>query len=315
MKQKIYILGIVTALIIFLGVIFKVNHWPGAGYMLILGIAAFILAFLPLSLRNHYKAEGNKQNLLLHVATWLTCFVVFTGMLFKIMHWPGGGIAMSISIPFPYIVFLPVFLVTTAKNKNFNIYNTVFVLLLLAAISVFSALLALNVSAERLRDSYNLSTHYIKVEKVLNQLPARNSQSTVCVKIDEALKIVYEYKESILKREGTSAEQWENAEGNVLVRHDSPDAAIIALSLASNEIVGEKLDNSLKALVKEIENTPGCEDLAKAIPSIFDLRLQYDDDPNRVFHNLTNTLSWTLIYLDGVETNLKLIKTVVSPND
>jgi len=308
MKQKLYILGVVTVLIIFLGTIFKVNHWPGAAYMLVIGIATLVLAFLPLALINHYKAERNKQNLLLHIITWITCFVVFTSMLYKIMHWPGAGIAMTIGIPFPFIFFLPVFLVTTAKNKKFNIYNTVFILLLLAAISVFSALLALNVSAERLRDSYNLSTHYIKVEKVLNQLPARNSQSTVCVKIDEALKIVYEYKESILKREGTSAEQWENAEGNVLVRHDSPDAAIIALSLASNEIVGEKLDKSLKALIKELENTPGCEELAKAIPAIFDLRLQYDDNPNLVYHNIRNILSWTLIYLDGVETNLRLLK-------
>jgi hypothetical protein len=233
-------------------------------------------------------------------------------MLFKIMHWPWAGPLLAVALIFPYVVFLPVFIITTAKNKNFNIYNTVFILLLLAVNSVFSALLALNVSAERLRDSYNLSSHYIKVEKVLNQLPARDSQSLVCMKIDEALKVVNEYKESILSREGTSTEQWENAEGNVLVRHDSPNAAIIALSLASNEKVGEKLDNSLKALIKEIENIPGCEELAKAIPVIFDLRLQYDDNPNLVYHNITNILSWTLIYLDGAETNLKLIKTAIS---
>ena len=308
MKQKLYILGVVTVLILFIGIIFKVNHWPGAGYLLAIGIITLVLAFLPSALINHYKATGNRQNLLLHVVTWLTCFIVFTGMLFKIMHWPGAGPLMAIAIPFPYIAFLPVFLVTTGKNKNFNIYNTVFILLLLAVISVFSALLALNVSAERLRDSYNLSSHYIKVEKVLNQLPVRNSQSPVYMKIDEALKVVSEYKESILRREGNSAEQWENADGNVLVRHDSRQAAVNALSTANNEKVGEKLDNSLKALVREIENTPGCEELVKAIPVIFDLRLQYDDDPNLVFHNITNVLSWSLIYLDGVETNLKLIK-------
>ena len=28
MKQKMYILGVVTVLIIFAGTIFKVNHWP-----------------------------------------------------------------------------------------------------------------------------------------------------------------------------------------------------------------------------------------------------------------------------------------------
>ena len=144
MKQKIYILGLVTTLIVVTGIMFKINHWPGAGYLLTIGIFSLVFIFLPVSLQNHYKAEGNKQNLILYIVTWLTCFVVFTAMLFKIMHWPGAGIALFISLPFPYVVFLPVFLTVTGKNKNFNIYYTVFVLFLLAIISSYSALLALN---------------------------------------------------------------------------------------------------------------------------------------------------------------------------
>ncbi len=308
MKQKLYILGVVNVLIVFTGILFKINHWPAAGIMLIIGLLSLVLIFLPMALIDHYKGVCDRKNKLLHIITWLTSFVVFTGMLFKIMHWPGAGPLMAIAIPFPFILFLPVFLITTSKVKNYNIYNTVCILLLLAAISVFSALLALNVSAERLRDSYNLTTHYIKVGKILNQLPVRNAQSPVCEKIDEVLKVVSEYKESILNNEGSSIEQWENAEGNILVRHDSRQAALNALSLNREDQVGKKLDNSLKALIRELEDQPGGDELAQAIPAIFDLRLQYDDDPNQVFHNITNVLSWSLICLDGMETNLKLIK-------
>ncbi|MBN2864113.1 MAG: hypothetical protein JXN62_13180 [Bacteroidales bacterium] len=144
MKQKIYILGLAITLTVFTGIIFKVNHWPGAGYLMTVGIISLVILFLPLALRNHYKVEGNNKNLVLYIVTWLTCFVVFTAMLFKIMHWPGAGTALMISIPFPYVIFLPVFLIVTGKNKKFNIYYTVFVLFLLAAISGFSALLALH---------------------------------------------------------------------------------------------------------------------------------------------------------------------------
>jgi hypothetical protein len=307
MKQKIYILGVVTVLIIFLGIIFKVNHWPLAAFMLIIGLLTLVLVFLPLALINHYKAAGNRQNLLLHIVTWLTCFVVFTGMLFKILHWPFAGTILTVAIIFPYVVFLPAFLFTTSKNKNFNINNTVFVLLLLATNSVFSALLSLNVSAERIRDSYNLSTHYNHVEKVLDQLPSNDSKSQIALKIDEVLKVVDEYKDLILSVEGNSTEQWENDAGS-LWRPDMRGAAIQALSTTGNAKLGEKLDNSLKALVKEIGNTPGCEELTKAIPVILDLSQQHEDDPLLIWHNITNTLSWTMIYLDGVETNLKLIK-------
>ena len=311
MKQKIYILGVVTAMIVFAGTIFKVNHWPLSGFMLIIGLLTLVLFFLPVALINHYKAVGNRQNLLLHIVTWLTCFVVFTGMLFKILHWPFAGTILTIALIFPYVVFLPVFLVTTSKNKNFNIYNTVFVLLLLATNSVFSALLALNVSAERIRDSYNLSTHYNHVEKVLDQLPANDSKSRIALKIDEALKVVNEYKDLILSFEGTSTEQWENDAGS-LWRPDLRGPAIQALSTTGNAKIGEKLDNSLKSLVKEIENTPGCEELTKAVLVILDLRQQNEDEPLLIWHNITNTLSWTMIYLDGMETNLKLIKSSVN---
>jgi hypothetical protein len=309
MKQKMYILGVVTALIIFAGTIFKMNHWPLAGFILVIGLLTLVLVFLPLALINHYKAVGYRQNLLLHIVTWLTCFVVFIGIMFKIMHWPFANTILTIAIIFPYVVSLPVFLVTTSKNKNFNIYNTVFILLLLATNSVFSALLSLNVSAERINDSYNLSRQYNQVGKVLDQIPANDSKSQVALKIDEALTVVGEYKNLILSAEGISPEHYNDA--GSLFRPDLRGAAIQALSTSGNAKVGEKLDNSLKALVKEIENTAGCEELTKAIPAILDLRQQYEDEPLLIWHNITNTQSWTLIYLEGLETNLKMIKTTL----
>ena len=185
MKQKIYTLGLITTAIIIFGALLKINHWPGGGQLLILGIIMLVFVFLPLALRNHYRTEGNRKNLALYIVTWLTCFVVFGGMLFKIMHWPGAGKALMIALPFPYVVFLPVFLAVTAKDKSFSIYNTVYVLFLLAGISVFSALLALNVSKEKIDDSMGLSRNYNRLEAVLNELPSPAIQTPVVLKIDD----------------------------------------------------------------------------------------------------------------------------------
>ena len=171
MKQKIYFLGLAAAMIMSIGAIFKVNHWPAASIMMTTGTLILVLLFLPAALINTYKAEGNKQNKMLYIVTWITCFVVFIAMLFKIQHWPFAGIGLLIALPFPYIVFLPVFLAVTSKNKNFNIYNTVFVLLLLALNSVFSALLSLNVSKDTIVDSYNISRNYCQVDAAMADLP------------------------------------------------------------------------------------------------------------------------------------------------
>lgn len=308
MKQKLYIIGVINIIIIFTGTIFKINHWPGAGYLLILGIIALVLVFLPLALVDHYKGAGNKHNLLLHIVTWLTCFVIFTGMLFKIQHWAGAAVLMSVAIIFPYVVFLPVFLVTIAKNKNFSIYNTVFVLLLLTAISVVSAMLALNATRERIHDSFNLSDNYNKVESVLNQLPAFNPQSPVNLKINEVLKIVDEYQKLILAKNGSTEDQW-NSGKDILRWPDMTGLAAKALRESGESPYGSKLQNGLKDLISLMSKTPGYEQIAENAITIFDLDPPAKDDaawPMWKFNEDNNT--WVLIYLDGLETNLQLIK-------
>ena len=310
MKQKTYIFGVLTALIIFTGAVFKINHWAGAGILLTAGLATLVLIFLPVALINNYKAEGNRQNRLLYIITWVTCFVVFTAMLFKIQHWPYAGLMLTLAVPFPYVVFLPVFLVVTSKNKNFNIYSTVFILLLLAGNSVFTALLSLNVTRARISDSYNLSRNYIRLESVLNQTPDRDAESPLDLKIDKVLRIVHEYKELILKQEGISTVQWNNDAGS-LVRPDSKGLAAHALIDGGELEPGTKLKDGLNGLVSEINKTGGCEELAKEAPVIFDLNSPSGvelDWSNWKFNE--NNLAWVLIYLDGLQANLNIIKAV-----
>ena len=60
MKKTIYISGIVTANLLLIGCIFKINHWPGAGVALTLSLIGISFWFLPLSLFHHYKNQNNK---------------------------------------------------------------------------------------------------------------------------------------------------------------------------------------------------------------------------------------------------------------
>ena len=310
MKQKIYFLGVISAIIISTGVIFKMEHWPAAGIMITAGTLILVLLFFPAALINSYKAEGNTQNRLLYIVTYITCFVVFTGMLFKIMHWPNAGVALLIAIPFPYIVFLPVFLIATSKNKNFNIYNTVFVLLLLAVNSVFSALLALNVSKETIDDSYNLSRDYNKVEAAAAQLPGFINGSAINMKIDEIIKISNDYQNLILKHEGITREQWKKDPGHLL-RPDNINTAASVLYDNGEMPPGIKLDKAINELINLMKQTKGFEDAAKALPSILDLNEKREKEDALDFYgrNIFIPLSWTLIYLDGLEASLYMIKT------
>ena len=309
MKQKRYILGVVAAIIISTGAIFKVNHWPAAGILLTAGILILVLIFLPAALINSYKAEGNSQNKLLYIVTYITFFVVFIAMLFKIMHWPFAGVGLLIALPFPYIVFLPVFLIVTSRNKKFNIYNTVFVLLLLALNSVFSALLSLNVSKETIDDSYNISSDYSRAGAAVAQLPVIVNRSAVNVKIDEIIKITNDYQDLLLKNEGMTREDWEKNPGDLLMP-DSPSIVAKVLTDSGDMPAGKKLQKSINELIALMKQTKGYEETAKALPAILGLGDDNGEDPAMAFSykNININLSWALIYLDGLEANLNMIK-------
>jgi len=316
MKQKLYLIGVATAMVIFAGTVFKINHLAGAGKLLTVGFVTMVLIYLPLAFRNSYRAEGTQQNLPLYIVSWLTSFVVFTAMLFKIMHWPFAGIMMTIAIPFPFVVFLPVFLIITGRNKNFSIYNTVFVLMLLMVNSVFAGLLSLNVTRNRINDSFNLSQNYTGAELVLDKLSAKVPDNPLVKNINEVLDIVDTYQDLIMKSEKISPEQWKN-NPEAILKPDVKRVAAKALLESGDIPEGARLLKGLKKLVTTMEFTPGYSGLAKEAPLLFDIVSPSGNEADWYSWKFRdNNLSWVLIYLDGLETNLKMIKaTAVGPSD
>jgi hypothetical protein len=309
MKQKIYLLGLLTAIVVVLGCLFKISHWPGAGVLLMLGIFLLVFLFLPLALRNHYLGAGNRKNMLLHIITWVTCLVVFVAMLFKVMHWPGAGVALIIALPFPYMVFLPAYIFTAARNRDSNIHNTVYVLLLLAGFSVFSLLLALNVSKERIDDSMQLSDSYNRVEVMLDDIPSAAGQSSVTNKIDEILSIIDDYQRRIFSIEGMSEEDWNNDPWNFPFPEKTSVADKALFIEGENPSYDTRLQTGLGELVSVLQKYASDEEIAGKIPLIFDFYETPDNDLGWTEDMFVRSPRvWSLIYLDALETNLKLIR-------
>jgi hypothetical protein len=314
MKQKIYILGIITVFIIVVGTLFKINHWFAAGILLTAGISTLVLVFLPVALINHYRTDGDRQNLILYLVTWLTCFVVFTAMLFKIQHWPLAGLFLLIALPFPYVVFLPVFLIVTSKNKNFNIYNTVFILLLMAGQSVFSVYLALGVSREKINNSLAFSNHYNRFEKVMRDLPVLSNNGPALIlnnKADELLKLVNECEESMFKKAGITEEQWSN-DPEKIGDLDSRNVAVKVMLTGKEPTLATRLESDLKDYIRELEKTPQCFELARVATVLFDIKEPAKDELPWAWRMFgVNYLSWSLIDLDALKTNIITLKNEV----
>lgn len=304
MKQKIYIIGLVNLAVILAGTVFKINHLPGAGVLLTIGFAALVMVFLPLSMINSYRNSENGSKLL-YILSGITCFIVFTAMLFKIMRWPFAGIGLMAAIFFLNAVYLPVFVVSAGRNGKLSINNTVFVLLLLAVNSVFSALLSLNVSKTTISDSLNVPGSINALKTSLLRMPPPHAQSAVIQKIDETLLIIDEYHTAILSGQGLTEEIWNN-DPHSLFRADARDAVRTVFPANSEMADGLKLRNALETLIRTAASTPGYEDLAKAVPYFAGIS---DAGNEGIQVNFTEDyLTWALVYLDSLETNLRLLK-------
>lgn len=307
MKQKIYLAGVIDLMVILTGTIFKINHYPGAGILLTAGIASFVLVISPLALVSSYRRDSAGQSKALYVITGITCFVVFTAMLFKIQHWPFAGLAMTIALPFPYVIFLPVFIIITSKNKNFSVYNTIFVVSLMVLSSLMNGLLSVSVAKIKIEDSYNLPRSMNNVNMSLTGQQQPGSPATLVLKIDEVLGIINEYQEIILQNEGISEKIWNN-HPEYLGRPDSRNSVRMALQDKSDMANGSKLQKAMNDLLETAKVTPGCGKLADALPEILELKNPNYDSYNGTVFFTGDYLAWALTYLAGIETNLRLIK-------
>lgn len=101
----------------FIGILFKIQHFPGAGVLLVFGLAG--LAFG--SLYSSFKIKKNvKSSNFLKWFGFAIGFVLFAfslGVMAKIQHWPYGGIISYISIFF--IVISIMALVFTLPSSNY----------------------------------------------------------------------------------------------------------------------------------------------------------------------------------------------------
>jgi hypothetical protein len=142
MKNKIYYIGLSACIITTFGCISKVMHWPGAGILLSVGLSFFALLFLPLALKSSFKEEKNRKLKTLYILTAVILGVNFISTLFKIMHWPWSNLMILISLPLPFVVLLPVYLLSNLNDKDINFKNFTAVLFFFAYLAAILALMS-----------------------------------------------------------------------------------------------------------------------------------------------------------------------------
>ena len=90
-------LGVISIIVILVGVTFKKMHWPGAGPLLTIGAVALI-AFFIIYLFMGIKSLSTDLEKACGYAGGITMILTLLGFLWKMQHWPGANILILVSL-------------------------------------------------------------------------------------------------------------------------------------------------------------------------------------------------------------------------
>ena len=186
MKRFMYILGTIAPSLLIVGAFFKLQHWPGAAVLITVGTFLLAAIYLPVfamvSIRDT-REKGKKVNKNLYIAGVVTGFIFLTGILFKIMHWPGANVALTSSVLLTVVLFIPILVAHAIRDKENQLQNFSILIFILAMMAVNIMVFALKVSKNVLSSMVvtaidNMATHDI--------IEARNALMLESLQNDEA---------------------------------------------------------------------------------------------------------------------------------
>ena len=93
-EKKSKILGVLGAfglILIVLSILFKIQHWPGAGPSLILGWGFLCILIYPWLMVLKTLSSKSLREKFLNITWYLSLSLILLGYTFKIMHLPGAG--------------------------------------------------------------------------------------------------------------------------------------------------------------------------------------------------------------------------------
>ncbi|MCG9879276.1 MAG: hypothetical protein MH472_01625 [Bacteroidia bacterium] len=132
MKNTIRYSGFLSAIALMAAAIFKTMHWPGAGFLFLLGGFGFSFIFLPLLIILKFKDEEKTIDKWVFAFGFVLAMAAVVGSLFKIMHWPYANILMRGSVTVFLFGYIPLYYFTRIRRAESRFNTNINTILLVA---------------------------------------------------------------------------------------------------------------------------------------------------------------------------------------
>ncbi len=120
MKKSMKMIGVLAMAFMAIGAMFKIEHWPGAAFMLTVSFIFTTLVFYPTLLYVMFKEVNQKKQAVIYIISFIGGIVFMTGVLFKIMHWPDANMLFLIGVALLTYGLIPLIILLQIKKTSIN---------------------------------------------------------------------------------------------------------------------------------------------------------------------------------------------------
>ncbi|HEY5470945.1 MAG TPA: hypothetical protein VIK07_10515 [Bacteroidales bacterium] len=128
-KLFLFISAFFAGMFFILGIVFKIQHWPGAGIILLLATISGILFFVPSLLLFKLMDPEYKRKRAVYIFGASGIIYFCLGLLFKIQQWPMANVLMTLGVVILCVVAFPWFTWLTWRNERYVKFRFIFVMI------------------------------------------------------------------------------------------------------------------------------------------------------------------------------------------
>lgn len=151
------------------GVLFKVQNWPGAGILLLIGYLALLLIFLPSLLFVKIKQTQSSKDKRIYILGIIAIIIYGLSNMFKMFHWPGASILMLTGALLLIGVFIPIFTWRRIQLEGKITGQFIFTIICSMFLILLTSLIALNMSKNVLNGFVNQANSTTLINNYLNK--------------------------------------------------------------------------------------------------------------------------------------------------
>ncbi len=142
-RLLLFVSGFLAATLFIVGVLFKIQHWPGSALLIGLAIVSGAVLFFPSLLAMKIRESDNSKKQPVYVLAFITALLYMAYFLFKIMHWQGASLLFVLSAVL-FIIIVPWYVVLEWKDEQSVSSKFIFLVVAYVIFIIPSSLVSLN---------------------------------------------------------------------------------------------------------------------------------------------------------------------------